>query len=277
MRRSAEVSEIGAGAGILRVQRVAECTAVTMAAAGDPLKLLVTRPRGEAAWIFATTYGGGLLAGDHTQLQIELGPQTRTYLGSQASTKVYRSDDGRAARVEVTATVEDEALLAWLPDPVAPFADSRLDQRLTVQLAPTASAVILDAITAGRLARNERWDLARCTSRLSVDRGGRPLLRDALDLRSPHLQERLGACGVLATVFLTGPLVAAVATAIATEVAAAEAVPWDGGLLVGAAPRGQDLLLRLAAPAWPVAEAWLHHRLAPLAALLDGAPWLRRP
>jgi len=268
---------VGPGLGQLTARQVDGCTAITTAAAGDPLKLLVTRPRGPAAWVFATTYGGGLLAGDRTRLELDLGPATRVYVGSQASTKVFKAVDDRTAHVTVTGRVGPGALLAWLPDPVVPFAASRLDQTLRLDLAPDADAVVLDALTAGRLAREERWDLDRALSRLAIDRAGRPLLRDALDLRYHRLRERLGTCGVLATLVLTGPRLGTLARTIAAEVQAAAAGPWDGGLLVGAAPRGQDLFLRLAAPAWPVAEAWLHHRLAPIADLLDGAPWLRRP
>ena len=268
---------VGPGLGQLTARHADGQTSITTAAAGDPLKLLVTRPRGPAAWVFATTYGGGLLAGDRTRLDLDLGADTRVFMGSQASTKVYKSEDLRQAEVTVTGRVGPGALLAWLPDPVVPFAASRLDQSLHLDLAADADAVVLDALTAGRLAREERWDLTRARSRLAIDRAGKPLLRDALDLRSSHLRERLGTCGVLATLVLTGPRLAPLAAAIATEVQAAAAGPWDGGLLIGVAPRGQDLLLRLAAPAWPVAEVWLHRRLAPLASLLDGAPWLRRP
>lgn len=273
----APLPQIGPGLGHLAVRSVSGSSAVTTAAVGDPMKLLVTQARGPAVWGFTTTYGGGLLAGDRIRLSLDLGADTRTFLGSQASTKVYRSDGQKVAQVAVTATLGSQAFLAWLPDPVVPFAGSRLEQSLRVDLAPTASAVLLDAVTAGRLAREERWDLTRCISRLTVDRGGKPLLRDALNLRSHLLRERLGSCGVLATLFLTGPQVVPLAATIAAEVAAAGAGPWDGGLLIGAAPKGDDLLLRLAAPAWPVAEAWLHSRLAPLADLLDGAPWRRRP
>jgi len=42
-----------------------------------------------------SSFGGGLVAGDETQVTIKLGEQTRCFLTTQASTKVYRNPFGR--------------------------------------------------------------------------------------------------------------------------------------------------------------------------------------
>ena len=61
------------GTGALSVAEVAGAAAVVGARANAPLKLLVPRHRGAAVWAYASTLGGGLLAGDHVHLDLEIG------------------------------------------------------------------------------------------------------------------------------------------------------------------------------------------------------------
>lgn len=268
------------GRGRLAVAWVDGVSAAVGAGAGDPLKLLVSQPRGPAIWAFATTYGGGLLAGDRTDLEITVGPGARAYLGTQASTKIYRSDDGRIAEQHVQASVADDGLLAYLPDPVTPFAGSRLRQSISARLAPRASLVVLDAVTAGRHSRDEHWAGSTFHARLALDdHHGRPLLRDAVELQGTDLGRRLAGVGCLATLIVAGPAVSPLAEALTREIAATPAGTWPGGILASVSPlaRFPGVILRLAAPAWPLAEVWLRHRLEPLGQAVGGEPWNRRP
>ena len=126
--------QLRAGQGILELRRIAGRTAATRIAATAPLKLLAPRRPGHAAWIYTSTYGGGLVAGDEIDLQVRLGPGACGVLGTQSATKVYKSSEGAICRQSLAATVADEALLVVVPDPVICFADARYEQRQRIEL-----------------------------------------------------------------------------------------------------------------------------------------------
>ena len=65
------------GQGRIRVTRVGRRSHVTGNLATNPLKLWVPRRPGPASWIYATTFGGGLVAGDSVQLDLEDRKSTR--------------------------------------------------------------------------------------------------------------------------------------------------------------------------------------------------------
>jgi urease accessory protein len=249
---------------------------ITGAGAGDPLKLITTRPRGLAAWAWVATYGGGLLAGDRTDLEVEVAANARLVLATQATTKVYRSDDGTTAAQHLRARVGPGGLLAWIADPVCPFAGARSLAATAVEWAPGAGLVWLDALTAGRQARDERWAFTAHRSRLTVDRDGVPLLRDALELAPPPAS--LAPWGAVATLVVMGEPVAAWGADLHRTLAERPAEPVHD-LLVASTPlpRCPGTLVRIAARQWEQAEQWIHAHLAPLADLVGGAPWLRRP
>ena len=193
------------GDAVLEITRVAGRSVVARAAARSPLQLLLPRNHGDAVWAFLSSLGGGLVDGDRVALRVTAGPGAAALLSTQASTKVYRSPRGCAQRV--TAEVGAGGVLVVLPDPVACFAGARLEQALAVELAADATLVAVDAVTCGRAARGERWDLARYRSALTVTRAGAGVLRDVIELDPAHgtLAARMGRFDALATIVATGP------------------------------------------------------------------------
>src|SRR5580704_17226665 len=192
----------GAAAFALRSAR----TIVRAARATSPIKLLLPKNHGHAAWITVATFGGGLVDGDAVRLDLDVGEGASGLVGTQASTKVYRCPRS-ACRQDVSARVGEGAILVLVPEPVACFAGARYEQSTAVELAPSASLVILDAFTAGRSGRGERWDFHRCAARTAITRGGAPVLHDAMVLEPAHgdLRARLGRFDALATLVILGP------------------------------------------------------------------------
>ncbi len=84
-----------AGAGHLEVKLVSGHSTVTSVFARSPLRLLTPRPRGPSVWAYLSNFGGGLVAGDETQLAVDIGEHARCFITTQASTKVYRNPGGR--------------------------------------------------------------------------------------------------------------------------------------------------------------------------------------
>jgi urease accessory protein len=139
---------------------------------------------GESAWVYLSTYGGGLLGGDALSIGITVDPGAHALVATQASTKVYRSDRGASQRLR--ARVDDDSLLVLLPDPVVCFAGSRYTQDQHVHLADGASLVLVDWLTAGRIGSGERWQFDEYRSHTRIWRGERLVLHEGLVLSPEH-------------------------------------------------------------------------------------------
>ena len=198
-----------AGAGRLCVARHGVRSVVTRALGHSPLRLLTPSNHGRAAWIFTSTYGGGLVGGDDIRLALDVEAGAVALLQTQASTKVYRSPLGASSALE--ARVAEAGVLVVLPDPTVCFDGASYQQDQQVTLGPGASLVLVDWLTAGRRASGERWRFDRYASRLTIRAGGRPVLVDALRLSRSDgsIAERMGRFDCLCTVALFGPAVQA--------------------------------------------------------------------
>jgi urease accessory protein len=254
-------------------------SAVVSCVSSTPLRLLTPVPRGRAVWIVAASHGGGLVGGDRVDVALSVGPGAAACLGTQAETKVYRPAGEAGAAQALTAVVGPGGFLAVLPDPVSPYAEARYDQAQRFDLAAGASLVLLDAVTAGRAARGERWRFARYRTLNEVAVDGALVLADGLHLeagRGPPLADRLAGFELLATVVLLGPAAAAGARALLEATARA---PADGraAALTAASPLRGGALLRLAARSVEEGMALLRAHLAFVKVPLDGDPLLRRP
>jgi urease accessory protein len=266
----------GIAHGRLSFERCGRVTAVRSAYAEPPLRLLTPRNHGAAAWAYTSTLGGGLVDGDRLRLEVALGPGAQAFISTQGPTRVYRSPRGCESALH--ASVGEGALLILAPDPAACFAGARFRQRTEIDLGASASVASWDVLSAGRSARGERWAFARCHSSLTLRRQGRTVLDEAwlLDPRHGALAARLGRFEALATLLLTGPLLAGAAARIRAAIEADPLAP-GGRILLSASPVGDDaLVVRLAAVSVEELVRELRTRLAAVPALLGDDPWARR-
>lgn len=248
-------------------------TVLTSAAAASPLRLLHPKNSGTAAWVYAATFGGGLLGGDRIALDVRVAPGAAALISTQASTKVYRSD--RAASQTLHAHVADEGVLVLLPDPVTPFADSSYTQAQQIELAGSATLVAVDWMTAGRVGSGERWQFASYASRTWIRRDSRVILHDAT-LLSPldgDLIQRMDRFNCIAWAVAIGPAVRAAALRLAGSLAGA-AVPKRADLLLSAAPLDEDgVLIRIAGTSAQQVGAVLRQHLNFVPSLIGDDPW----
>ena len=258
-------------AATLTVELVDDASSATRWRSSSALKLMLPRPRGPAVWACAATYGGGLLAGDRIDLDLRVGVGAALCLGTQSTTKVYRSTGPEAVQ-DLQAEVAAGGLLAILPDPLSPFAGSRYRQRSRLQLAAGASLAWLDTVSAGRIACDERWQLAGYDARTDLELDGRLIMRDTLRLGA-DAAGRLGRYAAIATLLLIGPRAAE--SAQAARSLAELHRPGEEGLLATASPLADGILLRLAAVDLEVLAGKVRSVIAPLAGPLAGTPWLR--
>src|SRR5260221_2506152 len=146
---NAEESPIQRGSAQLTVESVSGQSAVTSAFASTPLKLLMPRSRGQSVWAYTSSFGGGLVAGDQTRLELILGDETRCFMGTQASTKIYRNPHSRPCGHVTEAHLGAGALLGFAPDPLQAFQESSFHQSQIFHLASNSGLVLVDWFSAG--------------------------------------------------------------------------------------------------------------------------------
>ncbi len=270
---------------------------VSHAYATSQLRLLMPRNHGHAAWIYTSSFGGGLVDGDRIAMHVTVDEGASAFLSTQASTKVYRSPS-RGTSAELHARVGANALLVAAPDPVVCFAASRYRQTQSFDLESGATLVAIDWLSSGRWASGERWAFREYRAQLSVRVDGRLVVHDVLALRDDDgdLAARMGRFEVVAIAVLIAAGDAAGASADTAErgaclreAAARMASRIDDRPVV----RGADLLLaatrlrdacgreqgcvvRIAGMSVEHVGRALRELLAFVPALLGDDPWRRK-
>lgn len=263
------------GAGFVRVASVGGRSAVVRRVAASPLRLLVPRAHGGAAWIFTSTFGGGLVDGDDVALEAVVDAGACALVSTQASTKVYRSPRGTSSSLH--ASVGPGATMVALPDPVVAFAGARYRQTQTFDLHSDARLVALDWVVAGRTARGERWAFDEYVARLDVRIGDRLVVRDALRLAAADgdIAERMSRFDVLAVVVIAGPNVER-EVETCQALADAERPRRDADRLLAAAPISRGGVFRVAGTSVEAVARLVRQALAFVPAWLGDDPWRRK-
>jgi urease accessory protein len=270
-----------AGCGLVRVDRGRDRSVVSRAYATSPLRLLLPRNHGHAAWIYTSSLGGGLVDGDQVVLDVEVSAGAAAFVSTQASTKVYRSP--RGTTTELRARVDDGGMLIVAPDPVVCFAGARYRQTQRFEMARRACLIAVDWISSGRRALGERWAFRDYRSRLIVDVDGTEIVHDAIALRPEDgaIADRLGRFDVLAVTVIIGNTLEQEAARIVSRLAGAP-LTRHASRLVAATPLtsadGGDIgcLVRVAGRSVEDVGATIRECLGFVPALLGDDPWGRK-
>ena len=263
----------------LRVELVSGQSSAVSIQAQNPLKILVPHPRGPSVWAYLSNYGGGLLGGDQISVSVDIGPGAVCFLGTQASTKIYRNRADRPSSQSLSARVAAGATLVLAPDPIQPFAHSSYRQSQHFHVQPGGSLVLVDWLTSGRAARGERWALDCFHSHNELYYGPDRVVLDSLLLDSSlgplHGAFRLGRFNCLAVLAVLGaPLTSAAGRIL--EAVGKQSVPHRGELLSAASPISHGVLLRVAGESVEKVRREIHRYLDFVPALLHDDPWLRK-
>lgn len=276
------LSEWAAGRGEARVEFIDGRTRLTHARATAPLKLLTPDPPGTAPaaiWLYATTFGGGLVAGDAIDIHLGLGPGAAAVLTTQASTKVYHHQAGLGTSQRLTARVGPDALLVLAPDPLVCYENAIYHQHQRLHVERGGSVVLLDWFTAGRVAFGERWVFSRYASRNEIIVAERTIANDAmlLDPEDGPLADiaRMGRYDCMATIMLMGDRLGPECDALVGHVQQMP-IDADGELIVAASRTPWGAMFRAAGRTTSVVAEEVKRRLSFLRGLLGATPWDRK-
>lgn len=264
------------GCGRIAVVRARGRSVVRSVYATSPLRLLTPKNHGHGAWIYASSYGGGLVDGDAIAIQATVGIGAMAFLSTQSATKVYRSPHG--TEVELHAEVGENGLLVSAPDAVVCFAGARYRQTQRVNLAAGAGLILLDWVTSGRRESGERWAFKEYVSRTAIRLDGHLIVHDSLALRASdgELGTRLGRYDVLAVAVVIGQLLQGDVERIVARVRD-EPVRRHADRVISVAPvTDAGCVLRVAGRSVEDVDRTLKDLLYFVPRLLGDSPWARK-
>ncbi len=264
------------GSGRFTVEQSRGRSVVRQAYATSPLRLLTPRNHGHAAWIYSSSYGGGLVDGDDISIRASVGSGAAAFLSTQSATKVYRSP--RGTRAALDADVREGGLLVVAPDAVICFAGSRYRQTQRVSIAAGGGLVLLDCVTSGRRESGERWAFEEYVSRTTIRVDGRLVVHDALALRAEdgRLAERFGRLDVLAVAVVIGRALEAEARRLDERVRALPVARGSDRLVACAPLDGGGCVVRIAGRTLEAVDGAVRDWLDFVPRLLGDSPWARK-
>jgi len=165
---------------------------------------------------------GGIAASDRLCIRGSSGRGSHALLTTPGATKWYRSEGGWAHQ-EIRFSLQEDAILEWLPRESIYYDGARVRAGLDVSLADGAQFFGWDIVSFGRRASGESWRRGGFDVRTSVRRGARRLWSELARVEADggFAQSPVGLAG--ATVY--GSFLAAGVAVDAAILAACRALP----------------------------------------------------
>lgn len=207
---------------------------------------------------------GGVTGGDSIAVTGHVGEGSTLSLTTQACERAYRAQPNEIASIVTDITVAENAVLHWLPQELILFDGCRLKRKLTLHLAPTAQALLVEPVVFGRTAMEEVLHDIQFSDRISVMRGGCPLYLDGVNLTG-DASAQMARAATGGGAFAMASVVYAAPDAAAQIAAIRALLPQTGG----ASMLADDLLVvRLVAQD----SFLLRQSLVPILERLSGGP-----
>ncbi|CAH1775969.1 unnamed protein product [Owenia fusiformis] len=253
-----------------------------------PLKVLIPDHAGctNCAWIYPITYGGGLVSGDEISLEVQVKPFCAALITTQASTKVYHSEDNKPCVQRFKYSVADKSLLCVLPDPIVCYKEAIYKQSQRIELSPLGNLVLLDWLTAGRTARGEIWQFTKYDSCNEIVIDGRLRFKDSVSLEETDnlsIAEAVGGFQAIALCVLLGPQLETFTENLLRTIGRSKSFgeAYISNTIVSISPLSYDTredvvkgcIIRIGANTTTEAFAEIEEVLSPLYSILGGDPF----
>ncbi len=149
-----------------------------------PLKISKTFPmeQGGQLAVYMMDASPGMLEGDQYEISMELEAGTSVYLTNQSFTKTHPSPI-TGSRLSQYFRLGKGSVLEYFPEPMIPYAKSRIDMHTRCELEEDAVLLFGDIMTPGRTHREERFQYEQVDNKLEIYRGGRLTVWDRFVLQ----------------------------------------------------------------------------------------------
>jgi urease accessory protein len=112
----------------------------------------------DAALAHLHNVSGGLLGGDRLALNVNVGAGASVQLTTTGATRIYRTRRDAVPTTQSNEfTLNEGALLEYVPDAIIPFAGARFSQATTIRLTQGAGLFWWEILAPGREARGETF------------------------------------------------------------------------------------------------------------------------
>jgi urease accessory protein len=130
------------------------------------------------------TTSGGLTGGDRIAAAIEIGPEARATVTTQAAEKLYRAlPDESETSIQVEMRVAAGGWAEWLAQETIVFDGARLRREFHADVDLTARLLATETLVLGRTAMGERFEAGAIHDTWRIRRGGRLVWADSLHLQ----------------------------------------------------------------------------------------------
>jgi urease accessory protein len=130
--------------------------------------------------VFVNT-AGGIAGGDRFDIDIAAGEGAQLAVTTAAAEKIYRAQ-GPAAQLKLALKAAAGSHLAWLPQETILFDQARLNRRIDIDLAESASLLLCEIVVFGRAAMGEKMLAGSFVDRWRLRRGGRLVFAETVRL-----------------------------------------------------------------------------------------------
>tara|TARA_B100000315_G_C14595513_1_gene598855 strand:+ start:4646 stop:5467 length:822 start_codon:yes stop_codon:yes gene_type:complete len=145
------------------------------------------------AYVYVLTPTGGIVGGDHLNINVRLGPHCKVFLTTQAATKVYKTP-GQQSRQSLHCLLEKNSSFEYLPDQTILFTDADYEQSTDVIMASGSTVVLADLFSAGRIARGEQFQFRKFQSEVHIRTTDHSIILDKMLLQpKDHAPSEIGS------------------------------------------------------------------------------------
>lgn len=138
-------------------------------------------PEGDVCHLYLLHPPGGVVGGDRLEIALSVADSARVLVTTPGAAKFYRSAGPQAVQRQ-TLQVGDGARLEWFPQENILFPGARVRAETKVELVRAARFIGWELYSLGRPVIGERFMPGVADLGFSLERNGRPLLRDRLRL-----------------------------------------------------------------------------------------------
>jgi urease accessory protein len=145
------------------------------------LRVRFPSPEAEGLSAMFVNTAGGIAGGDRFDIDIAAGEGSRLTVTTAAAEKIYRAQ-GPAAQLDITLTAAADSHLAWLPQETILFDRARVNRRIDIDLAETASLLLCEIVVFGRAAMGEKMLTGSFVDRWRLRRAGKLVFAETVRL-----------------------------------------------------------------------------------------------
>lgn len=121
----------------------------------------------------------GFAGGDEIGIQVNVATNSHALITTPGAGKWYASN-GKTAKQVIDLTVDDHAILEWLPQETMLFNQAIAQSQTTIRLAGSAAFIGWDILVIGRQTRAERFETGQYQNQLAIWHDAQLIFKDQL-------------------------------------------------------------------------------------------------